>query len=240
MSCLPARICSSPALPPWAVVDLEPLVPEQDAERVEDPRLVVDDEDRRLVASCGILRHHLGGQKDGERGARARAPSPRAPAPGAPRPRAVRWRARARCRRAGRRRTDRTAARGCPPGCPGPSSRTCSRTACSRLVPCGMSAPCTGRHRDRDADRPPGRLDRVEHQVGDDPVQQVLVAVQDGAAALDRELRVGPAVGVRLDQPDHRPRPPRAGRAARTGWPGPGRSRGTRSAAGSAGRSPGR
>ena len=87
--------------------DLEPFVAQQDAQRIEDAGLVVDDEDRGLLTSCSVLRHHLGGQKDGERGAGARAPNPPGPARGAPRPRAARSRARARCRPDGRTRTGR-------------------------------------------------------------------------------------------------------------------------------------
>ena len=49
--------------------DLESLVAEQDPQGIENPRLVIDDQHRRLLSSCSVLRDHLGGQENGERGA---------------------------------------------------------------------------------------------------------------------------------------------------------------------------
>ena len=203
MSWVPERICSSPAFPPWAVVDLEPFVAEQDAQGIEDSRFVVDHQDRRLLSHAASSAIILAGRKIVNV----------VPAPGAEststRPRCA---STARC----------TIARPSPlpPGPAGderveqplPDLLGDARPVVPDLQPDGvLQIGAVGnlsrlhrRDADRDLDRTASRLDRVQHQVGDDPVQQVLVAVEDRPSALDHELGVGPAVGVGADQANDR------------------------------------
>ena len=169
--------------------DLEPLVPEQDPEGIEDARLVVHDQDRGLLAHAASSATILAGKKDSECGAgagggvhqhqaamrlhRALHDGQAQPAAAGP---------------AGDERLEQPLADRPPESrarCPGPGA--------ARRAPCW----CRGGSRDGapaatvtvTRTGPRGRLHRVEHQVGHHPVQQVLVALHHGAAALDRDRR---------------------------------------------------
>ena len=204
MSWVPDADLLQPGLAALGGGDLEPLVPKQDPEGIEDARFVVDHEHRRLVGHAASSAMILAGRKivkavpDPGPDSTSTRPAVRLPPP------AERWRGPDRCRRACPTRRDRTGGPGCRPGCrgrrPGPAAGRRAR----RLVPCGISAPCTGSHAHRDADGPTRRLDRVEHQVGDDAVEEVLVPVEHGAPAVHGDRGVGPAVRVGPDQPHHR------------------------------------
>src|SRR4051794_14965916 len=51
-------------------------------------------------------------------------------------------------------------------------------------------------HRHGDPDWATRRLYRIEHQVSYDAMEQVLVPLQEGMAAFDRDGGIGPALGV--------------------------------------------
>src|SRR3954467_9586542 len=55
-------------------------------------------------------------------------------------------------------------------------------------------------HSHGDSDRATRCLYSVEHQVGCDAMEQVLVTLEEGVAALDCDGGIGPALGVSADQ----------------------------------------
>src|SRR5215218_1782458 len=60
-----------------------------------------------------------------------------------------------------------------------------------------------GRYRHGNPNRPPSGLDRVEDQIGHDPVEQILVALQEGVPAFHSNDGIGTAIGMRPNQPYH-------------------------------------
>ena len=73
----------------------------------------------------------------------------------------------------------------------------------NRVIDVGPVRDVASLHRsytDDDSDRSAGGLHGVQHQIGDHAVQQVLVTLENRSTSLDRDGRVGPAVGVSLDE----------------------------------------
>src|SRR5688572_4790893 len=114
--------------------DLEPFVPEQDPEGVQDARLVVDHQDRGLLTHAASSASILAGRKMVKvvpvPGSESTRTSPRCAS-------TARWTMASpsplppvRPETKGSKSRPRISS-----GMPGPSSRTCSRTAWSRLVP---------------------------------------------------------------------------------------------------------
>ena len=194
----------APPCPPCAVVTSKPSLLEQDPERIEDSGLVVDHQDRGLLAHAASSAIVLAGRKIVKA----------VPVPG---PESTRTSPRWASHRALDDGQAEPAAAG-PPGDEGLEEPLADllRNAgpgVAHLQPHGvlevgavgdLARPAPRRDAHRDPDRAPGRLRGVEHQVGHHPVQQVLVALEHRAAALDGDRRVGPAVGVGPDEPNHR------------------------------------
>ncbi len=216
---------------------LEPLVPEQDPEGIEDPGLVVHHQHRGLIAHAASSAIVLIGRKIVKA----------VPVPGAESTRTrPRWASTARWTIASpsplppvRPETKGSKSRSrISSGMPGTGV---AHLKTDRVIDVGPVRDVASLHRsytDDDSDRPASGLHRIQHQVGDHAVQQVLVTLENRSPSLDRDRRVGPAIGVSLDRAARPRRPPRGDRAGRTGWHGPGQSPGTRSADGSTDRSP--
>ena len=163
-------------MPPCAVVDLEPLVAQQDAQGVEDARLVVDDQDRRLLSHAASSAIILAGRKMVNvvpaPGRRIHEHQPAVRLDGALHDREAEPAA---ARTAGDERVEEPLADllwDARPVVPDLEPDGVLQVgAVGHLARLHRAATLTGH-----LDRPAGRLDRVEHQVVDDPVQQVLVA----------------------------------------------------------------